>query len=217
MSSWNGTAIADPDSSLYTIFRNRTSRFIPAYSRFVGNRLAVAISQVIFTPKRTLTYNSYAMKTRILNLCSALFITAATAMAQEAQTALVLEQTDGTKAAFLLSDNPVITITQGELTARSPKEEVTVPLDALLDYHFEKVQSGIQDVSSDEGMDLRDGTACFTGLKEGSQVIVYALDGRQIARVTVPEGGRVEVDLRTLEPGVIIISTGNCSYKVNNI
>ncbi len=156
------------------------------------------------------------MKGRILNLCAALLVTAGTVGAQDTKTALVLERTDGTKATFLLSDNPVISIAQRELTARSPKEEVTVPLDALLDYHFEKVQSGINEVVPDEGLALRDGTAYFTGLKEDSQVTVYTLDGREIARVTVPEDGRVEVDLRTLERGVIIISTGNCSYKVNN-
>lgn len=156
------------------------------------------------------------MKGRILNLCAALLLAAATAGAQDAKTALVLERTDGTKATFLLSDNPVISIAQCELTARSQKEEVTVPLDALLDYHFEKVQSGIQTVVPDEGLALRDGTAYFTGLKEGNQVNVYALDGREIARVTVPEDGRVELDLRTLERGIIIIHTGNCSYKVNN-
>ena len=156
------------------------------------------------------------MKRRILNLCAALFVTAATALAQEAQTALVLERTAGTKATFLLSDNPAITIARGELIAKSPKEEVSMPLDAPLDYHFEKVHSGIEDVTPDEGFALRDGMVYFSNLKEGSHVNVYTLDGRTLTDITVPDSGRVELDLRTLERGVIIISTGNSSYKVNN-
>ena len=156
------------------------------------------------------------MKGRILNLCAALFVAGSTALAQNTNTALVLERTDGTKATFLLSDNPTITIADGELTAKSAKEEVSVPIDALSNYHFEQVQTGIEGVVSDEGFTLRDGMAYFTHIQEGSQVNVYAIDGREIARVTVPARGRVELDLRALERGVIIIHTGNCSYKVNN-
>lgn len=156
------------------------------------------------------------MKGKILSLCAALFLTGMTVLAQETQTALVLERTDGTKATFLLSDTPSIEIAGGELTVRSPKEEVTVPLSAVLDYHFEKVQTGIEGVSADESFTLRDGTAYFSNLKEGSHVDVYAVDGRTLARLTVPAGGRVELNLRTMEHGVVIISTGHSSYKVNN-
>ena len=156
------------------------------------------------------------MKGRILNLCSALLVTAVSAFAQDMTTALVLERTDGTKAMFLLSDKPVISINRDELTAKTSKETVTVPIVDLLDYHFIKGQSVIEGVKVDNGFTMRDGMVRFTNLKTGGRVALYTLDGTVISIVSVPEDGRVDLDLRTLEQGIIIIRTDNCSYKVNN-
>lgn len=156
------------------------------------------------------------MKGRILNLCSALLVTAMSAFAQNMSTALVLERTDGTKAMFLLSDKPEISIIGDELTAKTSKEAVTVPIEDLLDYHFIKGQSGIEGVKVDEGFTLRDGMVRFTNLKAGGHVALYTLDGRTISIISVPGDGRVDLDLRTLEQGIIIIRTDNGSYKINN-
>lgn len=159
------------------------------------------------------------MTRRIRNLCVAAFMAvmaSGTVSAEDTVTSLVLERTDGTKATFALSDSPVLTISAGELTARSVKEEVTVPIDGLTDYHFIHTPDGIDEVSDNDGFSIEKGTATFSNLKEGEQLNIYTIDGLHLDTLTAPADGHVSLDLKGYGKGIIIIQTEHGSYKVNN-
>lgn len=138
------------------------------------------------------------------------------ASAQDTMTALVLECTDGTATTFLLNESPVLTISDNILTARSVKQEVSIDVENLIDYHFTQVPADIKDKFSENNLSFRNGMVLFSNLKEGEHVDIYTIDGRKLDTRTALADGYLEINLSLYEHGIIIIHTLGGSYKINN-
>lgn len=159
------------------------------------------------------------MNQRIRNLLLGAFVTVAVALqAQDNKKvpALVIEQTDGTQTTFILPDKPVISIADNELTARSSKQEVTVPLSELADYHFIEVSSGVREVNADNNIGFADGKAILSNLRNGDRVDIYTLDGRLLDSIAAGDDGVAEVEFGRYDRGILIIRSPRGSFKVNN-
>ena len=136
-----------------------------------------------------------------------------TAMAQGQY--LVLTQADGTVSKFLLADQPVITFSEGNLVVTCGSETLTTAM-AGLKTSFEDATTAIQQIEEGKAITpkISFGEASFEGLKAGSSISVYALDGRVLASTKADGEGRANIQLSGLGQGVVILRTPTHSYKI---
>lgn len=137
---------------------------------------------------------------------------------------LVVTETDGTTSQFALTDAPVITFNGDQLVVTCAGDELSLALSSVKDYHFykEEVVTDIDDALAEPNTDgetkptIAFGEAKFSGLKEGTLIVVYSIEGRAVATVTAGNGGNATIDLRSLPWGVYILRTPSNSYKIYN-
>jgi hypothetical protein len=155
---------------------------------------------------------------KFMMLLCVLAVSSVSAWAQTTASCVVVEQTNGDKAEYLLTTEPRITYVGDDVTLTST--EVTVVLDVA---DVKKVYlsqtnaaTGIQDVKASESVivDLTDGKLDLNGLKEGSPVALYSVDGRQLYAGTASAAGTLSLPLGTLPGGMIIVKTTTQTFKI---
>ena len=130
---------------------------------------------------------------------------------------LVVEMTDGTRSAFLLSEKPEMTFDDGDLVFRSEQAEIAVAREDFSYFHFENVEVSMLERSSGgtEAEFVTTGVLRVRGVKANA-VAVYALDGSVCAVDKSVEGDAVTVSLRSLPRGVYVVRYGATSIKMSN-
>jgi len=156
---------------------------------------------------------------KFMMLLGVLAVSSVSAWAQTTASCVVVEQTNGDKAEYLLTTEPRITYVDNEVTLTST--EVTVKLDAA---DVKKVYlaetsnnaTSIQDVKTSESVivDLTDGKLDLNGLKNGSPVAIFSVDGRQLYAGTASAAGTLSLPLGTLPGGMIIVKTTTQTFKI---
>lgn len=138
---------------------------------------------------------------------------------------LVVEFSSGETVAIDLQDSPVLSFSADTLVATSPGIELRYPIQQIAQYYFTTVQrevTGITQVvnsssaSEQPTPEISDGKAGFSGLKVGSKVVVYTIDGRVVTIVKAQEDGTASVDLNGLGSGIYILQTSGASFKINH-
>lgn len=135
---------------------------------------------------------------------------------------LVVSLSDASESRFALADAPVLTFDATTLVVTAGGTEVSFDLNNVTDYHFEKneVSTSIHNPTTDDGSEVRPsinaGEVAFSGLKEGTSVTVYSIDGQVVTRVQAGTNGKVIIDLRNLSNGVYILRTPTKSFKIKN-
>lgn len=152
-------------------------------------------------------------KIRNLLLTAIMVLATATVWAQEQTKTLVIERNDGTTAAFALADSPVLSFSNGEMTAKSSKAEVTIALADIANYHFADVATGIDRIT---GSPFGNGNAAFGNLKAGDKVEIFTIGGQRIGSFTATADGRIGIDMAQYGRGVLILRTSHGSYKFIN-
>ena len=153
-------------------------------------------------------------------LLGVLAVSSVSAWAQTTASCVVVEETNGNKTEYLLTTEPYITYVGNDVTITNT--EVTVVLDAA---DVEKVYlsetetnaaTGIQEVKASESVlvDLTDGKLNLNGLKTGSPVALYSVDGRQLYAGTASAAGTLSLPLGTLPGGMIIVKTTTQTFKI---
>ena len=157
------------------------------------------------------------MRKFMMILC-VLAASSVSAWAQTTASCVVVDQVRGPRYEFLLTNDPKITYVGDEVTISSTDN--TVVLDAA---NVEKVYlsqtnaaTGIQDVKASESVivDLTDGKLDLNGLKKGSPVALYSVDGRQLYAGTASAAGTLSLPLGTLPGGMIIVKTTTQTFKI---
>ena len=75
--------------------------------------------------------------------------------------------------------------------------------------------TGIDEVNTDqESLDYKNGILVMRGLKAGSVVSIYSLDGKLQQSITVPRDGFYRRSLASLQSGVYIVKANSLSYKI---
>ena len=150
---------------------------------------------------------------RLLLFFAIIIAVMTTAMAQGQY--LVLTQADGTVSKFLLADQPVITFSEGNLVVTCGSETLTTAM-AGLTTSFEDITTAIHQIEESKVTTpkISFGEASFEGLKAGSSVSAYALDGRVLATTKADEEGRANIQLSGLGQGMVILRTSSHSYKI---
>ena len=152
-------------------------------------------------------------------LLCVLALSSVSAWTQTTVSCVVVEQANGSKAEYLLTTEPRITYVDNEVNITST--EVTVKLDVadVKKVYLSETSSnatGVQEVKASESVivDLTDGKLSLNGLKNGSPVALYSVDGRQLYAGTASAAGTLTLPLGTLHGGMIIVKTSTQSFKI---
>lgn len=130
---------------------------------------------------------------------------------------LLLTMSDGSQAEFALSEQPVITIADGLLVLTCGERELSTPLDGV-SYSFSEEPVAIRQVESPSTPDVSVafGQAVFKGLKAGSRIAVYTIDGVMVTSIAADEAGEASVDISGLPRGIYVVKAPNRTIKVRN-
>lgn len=132
-------------------------------------------------------------------------------------TSLIVHTKDGSQVAFLLSERPKVSFSDGYLLITSSEADATYPLSDVLMFTFEEIESeatGLSLLPADEtSFALEGGAIVVTGLKEGSTAKVYTIGGIMIHSEKV-DGGTWTYSLSSLSSGVYIISINGKTFKI---
>lgn len=153
---------------------------------------------------------------RLVVMVSVLMLSLA-ATAQNAQF-LIVTQNDDSQAGFALSEQPVVTCTDGVLKVTSPTQTLEVELANVKNYAFAETfqPTAIEQIKNDTKPVIQAGMAQFENLKPGTVINIYTVDGRNAGRAVANDNGSVNVDLTSLGSGIFILATPNASYKILN-
>ena len=130
---------------------------------------------------------------------------------------LVVWQKSGQKVFFDLSEEPETTFENGSLVIRTSRTTVSYPLTAVMRYTYEGgTITAVGETKMRPGevrfMQNADQMA-FDGLKEGTTLDVYTLDGVKIKTVKAQDGLRTVVSLADQPAGTYIVKAGEATYK----
>lgn len=127
---------------------------------------------------------------------------------------LIVSRTDGTKASFALADDPVVKNSASELTVETSAATITVPFADFENYSFsESGVSAVKEILTDESHTISDGQITFTGLRQGTSVSVYSLEGQKVLQTSADTDGFASINLMGLQSGVYIVHTSSSSIK----
>lgn len=135
---------------------------------------------------------------------------------------LVVTQNDGSVTKFALADVPVVSFDGDSIVVTAAGEVLKFDLIGVSGYAFseEDVTTGINSTTVD-GSDatkpsFKAGSAGFSGLKNGSTILVYTITGKAVTAVKADTEGNATVDLSQLPKGIYIIKTPGKSYMIVN-
>lgn len=124
---------------------------------------------------------------------------------------VVVETTAGSAYEFYIADNPRISYQDNLLVIQNDKG-LTVSVEAAEVKSFRFYSS---DVTAIKGIEMNGQFGSkLTGLKAGSDVKVYAIDGKSIQSTTVGNEGNAEIDFSQLPTGIYVIKTEKGSFKI---
>lgn len=130
---------------------------------------------------------------------------------------LVLTQKDGQVYKFSLASNPIITFEGTQLVITCGSQRLETSLEQVLNWSHNYETSGVDQLEMEpQSPKFSFGEAIFEGLKSGTQVCVYSIDGKMLKRVVVGNDGNIRLHLSKLGKGAFIIRTPNKSFKVVN-
>ena len=154
----------------------------------------------------------YLIMKQVFSLLLLLLLYVTASFAGDAQ--IVIKQKSGGEATLKLSTNPVITFEGANMIVTNDFTTISFPLEFLDSYTVINGTEWIDPVVMKP--QRKNGHVIFSGLADGSQVYVYTLDGKVVAKQAANSSSITDVSLESLPKGTYIISTSNNSIKVIN-
>lgn len=137
---------------------------------------------------------------------------------KETMLCMVLTQKDGTVSQFALRDAPVVTYEGSNIVVSCGEQQFSADMAGITDIKFEETETdAIAPLQGAEPqVSFSFGKASFSGMKGGSVVRVYTIDGKAIMSAPADSDGNAHIDLGTLSRGIYIVRTPSQSYKIKN-
>lgn len=138
------------------------------------------------------------------------------AMADEPKSRLVVWAKDGTKTYFDLAENPKTTFKDNDLVITCESMTISYPLDQVLRYTYELSTTGIENISQEKTIRIRqhDDALTLENLKPGTVVSLYTVDGKQVSAQTTGSNRLVTISLSGHPAGVYIVKANDVTYKM---
>ena len=146
----------------------------------------------------------------------ALLVAMATSLtAHAANRALKVWQADGQVLVINLSDEPRTTYSNGNLMITSKQSSVTLPLERVRRYTYVDVANGIDELKDVRAAISKNGeTLTLTGLKSGTEVMLYNTAGQLLRHLTADGQSPLIVSVATLPTGVYVVKVKDITYKI---
>ena len=161
------------------------------------------------------------MKKRIFSLMAmAVLLMFPLTMNAEDGMVLTIAENDGTTHKFALSESPVITYSGGNIIITCGSQVVTTSMQGVSSCTFatETIDTGIDDIRSSESVESQPAfyirNSRISGLKSGSEVAVYSLDGKVLMRSHADSDGNASLNLQSATSGIYIIKTPTRTIKI---
>ena len=153
------------------------------------------------------------IKTLFLTLAVMLLAFMSTLSASAAKHVKVSDK-DGNDTYFALSEKPTVTFTSTAMVLTAGSQTIEYPLTDFRAFAFE------DDPLSIESLNGEGNNAVFSfgnslkgeGLKAGSQVAVYTINGQLVGRSTVSQSGTVEIPLDG-QTGIFVVKSLSKTFK----
>ena len=153
------------------------------------------------------------IKTLFLTLAVMLLAFMSTLSASAANYVKVSDK-DGKDTYFALSEKPTVTFTSTAMVLTAGSQTIEYPLTDFRAFAFANQSTGIGT------LDTEGNSAVFSfgnslkgeGLKAGSQVAVYTINGQLVGRATVSQSGTVEIPLDG-QTGVFVVKSLSKTFK----
>lgn len=122
----------------------------------------------------------------------------------------------GEQMTVALTDNPVMTLSEGVLKVTvAGEEKLSAELSQGVSYRFvEDNPTGIEEtVKTEESVRREQGHVYVEHAKQGEVVRVFTIDGKQVAQVPVDDNGTADIDLTGLGKGLYIVKSAKTAIK----
>jgi len=156
------------------------------------------------------------IKTLFLSLAVTLLASMSTLSASAADYVKVSDK-DGKDTYFALSEKPTVTFTSTAMILTAGSQTVEYPLTDFRAFAFADQPTGIGtlDAESNNAVFSFGNSLKGEGLKAGSQVAVYTINGQLVGRATVSQSGSVEIPLAVQAQSLKVTKTDGSVVTYN--
>ena len=127
---------------------------------------------------------------------------------------LQIWQTDGQVTTINLNEEPVTTYSEGNLIITTTKAVITYPLEKVAKYTYVSTE-GIETIDAMNTKFSLDGeTLYFSGLKQGTEIAVYASSGQMMRKVKTGRLNSTTVSVSGFAPGMYLVKVNGLTYKI---
>ena len=153
------------------------------------------------------------MKTKLL-LITLLF--SLTCTANKNASNLVLLAKDGTKAVFVLSDEPKVFFSGNNIIIKNRGIESYYSLTEIASFYYEEaVSTPVNEINANDNLFRIDGESIiFSQLKANSKLSIASPNGTILLQKTVNKDGYYTFPLSDLKSGIYIISINGTTCKI---
>lgn len=138
------------------------------------------------------------------------------ALLAEGNPQLKVWKKDKTTVLYDLSDEPVTTFENGKLVIKTSSSTVEYPVKDILRYIYEGVRTGIDNITYDNSVLVKEeqDKLSFLNLKTGSEVYLFNANGRLLDVQRSNGTDAVSVSLSSRPQGVYFVKCGNETIKL---
>lgn len=127
---------------------------------------------------------------------------------------LIINRKDGQITEINLSDYPVMTFTDTDMTVESANINITVDLNDITGLNFEKVSTGITEQAA-EKTTIDNSGAHIYGLKAGAEIHIHTIDGKTVASSVATDSNETYISFSSLGRNTVyILHTPVKNYKI---
>ena len=127
---------------------------------------------------------------------------------------ITIKQKGGNETVLDLATHPVITFSGENMVITNDFTTISFPLGDIDSYVVGNTSSGIHELS--DAPTFHDGHLVLHGMKQGSSIQIYTIDGRIVSRIVADGSDMLDIHLGSLLKGAYIIRTPNTNIKVVN-
>lgn len=138
-------------------------------------------------------------------------------IADDSEQKLVIWLKDGTQVRHLLSDEPQTTFDNGALYLNTNRVSISYPIENVLRYTYEGDMDRPTAIDQLKPGEVRvyqkEDIVTFQGLKDGTPIDVYAIDGKLLGSYTAREDATTDILLTDLPAGTYIVKVKDQNIK----
>ena len=129
-----------------------------------------------------------------------------------AQSTLVVELRNGSKAVFLLAEKPCVTFAGEQLDIVSSSASMEFNRSDVKNWHFADTASSVENIMAEAKATLDGNSLVVIGVTDDTAITIYTVNG-VAAKRSVAINGTCTIPLDDLSAGVYILKYNNTTFK----